>query len=71
MKLINTTNTATMHDWLDDTPLMAYEPTTSISVPTDGTEGATPGDAVRLPVDVAKRMFSKTKPGFPVVGHEI
>lgn len=71
MRNINTTNTATMHDWLNDTPLMAYEPTAPVPAPLDGTEDATPGDAVRLPADVAKRLFSKTQPGLPAAGHEI
>jgi len=71
MSDISRSNTATMHDWLNDTPLMAYEPTVPVSAPLDGTEDATPGDAVRLPADVAKRLFSKTEPGLPAVGHEI
>jgi hypothetical protein len=71
MKDINATNTATIHDWISDTPLMAYEPTVLVSVPLDGTEDVIPGDAVRLPADVAKRLFSKTQPGLPAAGHEI
>jgi hypothetical protein len=69
MSRFNTTNTATIYDWLNDTLLMAYEPTAA--VPVDSAEDVAPGDAVRLPADVAKRLFSKTQPGSPAVGHEI
>jgi hypothetical protein len=71
MSDINRTNTATIQDWLNGTLLMAYEPALPVSVPPDGTRDAVPGEAVRLPTDVAKRLFSKTQPGLPVTGHEI
>ena len=71
MRHLSTTNTATIHDWLNDTPLMAYEPGAPVSSPPESAEDVAPGDAVRLPEDVAKRLFSKTQPGSPAVGHEI
>jgi hypothetical protein len=68
------TNSAGTKDWLKATEnvrIVVYEPVFALPVPSDSAEEAAPGDAVQLPEDVAKKMFSKTQPGLPVIGHDI
>lgn len=68
------TNSAGTKDWLkatEDLQVVVYEPVFALPVPSESAEEPAPGDAVQLPENVAKKLFSKTQPGLPAIGHEI
>lgn len=68
------TNTATTQDWLtarQNIAASAYELVLAFPAPSEDSEGPAPGNPVQLPKNVAEKLFSRTQPGLPPIGHDI
>ena len=68
------TNGAGTKDWLrasENLRIVVFEPLFAVPASFEDAEELAPGDAVHLPEDVAQKVFSKTQPGLPAIGHEI
>lgn len=64
-------NIATTQDWVTASQNITLPAYAALLVFSEYEHGPEPGNPVRLPQDVAKRMSSHTEPGPPANGHEL
>jgi hypothetical protein len=64
-------NTATTQDWVTASQNITLPAYAALLVSSEAQQAPEPGNPVRLPQNVAKRMSSHTEPGLPANGHEL